>query len=130
MNKQMDWTDVAAAIPFGIENTVSRGNLKRRLGLSDRTVRKYIEKARENGVIIINLQNSEGYFKADETDLNNIARQFNQNENRAMSILVQQKFLRRILAKAGRMDGKKAIVLEEEEDIGNRIADEIIEKCF
>lgn len=130
MNKPIDWKDVAAVIPYGIENAVSRGTLKRQLGISDRAVRKNIEKARANGVLIINLQNSEGYFKTDETDLNNIAKQFNQNENRAMSILVQQKYLRRILKRAGRMDGKKAIVIDEEEDYGIQLAEEIIEKCF
>lgn len=116
MNKPIDWKDVAAVIPYGIENAVSRGTLKRVLGCSDRMVRKNIERARANGVIIINLQNSEGYFKTDESDLNNIAKQFNQNESRAMSILVQQKYLRRILVKAGRMDGKKAIVIGEKEE--------------
>lgn len=118
MNKPIGWEDVAAVIPFGIENAVSRGTLKRILGCSDRMVRKNIEKARANGVIIINLQNSEGYFKTDESDLNNIAKQYNQNESRAMSILVQQKYLRRILKNAGRMDGKKAVVLRETEEVG------------
>lgn len=71
----------------------TRKELSIRTGLTDRQVREEIEKARKNGAIILNLQDGKGYFLSDKKE--HLEQQYRQNNNRAMSILVQQKFLRR-----------------------------------
>jgi len=87
-------------IPVGRENAVSRIRLSEITGLSDRGNRREIEQARCRGVIIINLQDGVGYYRSDDVD--EMHKQYKQNENRAMSVLVQQKFLRSRLRAAGR----------------------------
>ena len=87
-------------IPFGRENAVSRDYLSMLLGVTDREMRKAIRQARNEGHIIINDQNGRGYYQSD--DLDHIARQYRQNQHRALSILVQQKHLRKRLKEAGR----------------------------
>lgn len=64
-------------------------------GMSDRLVRKAIEQARVDGNIIINLQDGRGYFVTEDPSV--LAHQYNINQSRAMSVLVQQKFIRRKL---------------------------------
>ena len=86
-------------IPVGRENAITRTQLCVASGLSDRKAREEIEQARRSGVIIVNAQDGAGYFRTD--DLEEIKRQYDQNEHRARSILVQQKFLRRRLKDAG-----------------------------
>lgn len=83
----------------GKENAISRPELARLSGLSDRVVRQAIEDARQDGHLIINRQDGSGYYIAE--DIRDIARQFEQNKRRALSILAQQKFLRRRLKAAG-----------------------------
>lgn len=78
-------------IPQGRESAVSRQALVDATGLTDRKVRKLIEVARRNGEIIINL--GTGYYTTDE--LPDLRRQYKANQNRAMAVLVQQKYLRR-----------------------------------
>lgn len=82
-------------IPEGKGKAVSRMQLRTLTGLSDRLVRKLIEDARNRGEIIINDQDGNGYYRSN--DINDIRRQYRQNHARAMSILVQQKHLRRKL---------------------------------
>ena len=91
---------LAAMIPFGRENAVSRGLLAAQMGVSDRRVRGYIEDARTEGLVIINAQDGRGYFQTD--DLNEIAQQYRQDTARAMSILKRRKTMRRMLKAAGR----------------------------
>lgn len=71
----------------------TRKELSIRTGLSDRKVRDEIERARRKGTIILNNQDGKGYFISE--DLEDLRNQYKQNNNRAMSILVQQKFIRR-----------------------------------
>lgn len=87
-------------MPYGRENAVSRSYLCQRTGMSDRAVRKEIEAARREGVIICNDQSGAGYFRTD--DLDEIERQYRSQRRRALSILAQQKYMRRILKDAGR----------------------------
>ena len=49
-------------IPFGKENAISRQQLERVTGLSDRDVREAISLARRN-TVILNLSNGKGYFQ-------------------------------------------------------------------
>ena len=80
-------------IGTGKENAVTREQLEMRMGLPDRTIRNMIETARREGVVIVNKGDGEGYYISD--DLNDIRQQYKMNNSRAMSILVQQKYLRR-----------------------------------
>ena len=63
----------------------------------DRTMRKMIETARQEGVVICNGQDGAGYFLP--TTKEELKRQFDQNESRALSIMRQQKFIRREMQK-------------------------------
>ena len=47
-------------VPYGHDNAVTRVELSRRTGLSDRDLRDQINKSEE---LIINLQDGKGYFK-------------------------------------------------------------------
>jgi DNA-binding transcriptional regulator LsrR (DeoR family) len=86
-------------IPEGKNNAITRKQLCNLTGLSDRKVRELIEQARRKGEIIINAQDGAGYFKTD--DLKEIQKQYQRNDRRAKSILVQQKYLRKRLKTAG-----------------------------
>ena len=94
-------------IPFGKENAVTRAHLRAATGLSDRKIREEIEQARRRGAIIINAQDGAGYYQSE--DIKDIAKQYRQNERRALSI-AQQKHLRKRLKEAGVMEGKKVVL--------------------
>lgn len=87
-------------IPFGRENAITREGLRLATGKPDRKIREEIEQARREGHIIINDQSGIGYYRTD--DLDEIGRQYRQNKRRALSILSQQKHMRRRLKAAGR----------------------------
>ena len=91
---------LAAAIPYGRDNAISRSMLAITMGTSDRRVRDLIEAARREGLIIINAQDGRGYYQTN--DLDEIARQYRQDTARAMSILKRRKTMRRLLKEAGR----------------------------
>jgi len=95
----METINIEDYIPHGRENAVTRLQLRQATGLNDRWVRKHIQTARQRGVIIANEQNGAGYYQTD--DIEEIAAQFRQNRSRAMTILTQQKHLRRRLKAAG-----------------------------
>ena len=80
-------------IGVGRENAVDRFRLMELTGLPDRKVRSLIEDARREGALIVNAQDGAGYYISE--DLGELKRQLNTNHSRAMSILVQQKYLRR-----------------------------------
>ena len=80
-------------IPRGRENAVTRAELVARLNLPDRTIRNMIEAARKNGALILNDQTGAGYYISE--DLGELKRQLRRNDNRAMSVLVQNVHLRR-----------------------------------
>ena len=93
---------IAAVIPFGKRNAMSRSLLAERLGLGDRQMRRAIEVARTEGIIILNDQDGRGYYQsADEEDL---GRQYRQDTDRALSILARRKQLRLILKEMGVLD--------------------------
>lgn len=80
-------------IGVGRENAVTREQLVERLRMPDRKVRNLIEDARREGALIVNAQDGAGYYISE--DLTELHRQYRSNHSRAMSILVQQKYLRR-----------------------------------
>lgn len=86
-------------IPVGRENAVTRRQLCELTGMRDRALRNAIEDARQNGEIIINAQDGRGYYRSEEPK--DLAGQYVRNRNRAMAILVQQKYIRRKLKAAG-----------------------------
>ena len=98
---------VADYIPEGKENAITRERLCAVTGLPDRKLREEIERARRRGEIIINAQDGAGYYRSE--DIRDIAKQYNTNERRALSILAQQKHLRKRLKAAGALQGKKVI---------------------
>lgn len=87
--------NVTDFIGIGKENAVTRGELVAILNLPDRQIRKLIQEARDRGEIIINAQDGAGYYKSD--DEGELKRQYLTNQNRAMSILRQQKHIRKKL---------------------------------
>lgn len=95
-------------IPAGKENAVTREQLCELTGLRDRAVRKLIEIARIEGAIIINEQDGAGYYISE--DPKDIRRQMEINRSRALSILRQQKYLRRKLEE---INGAGQITIEE-----------------
>ena len=80
-------------IGVGRQNAVTRAQLVERMRMPDRKVRNLIEEARREGALIVNAQDGAGYYISE--DLAELNRQYHTNHSRAMSILVQQKYLRR-----------------------------------
>ena len=74
------------------DKPITRRELVSLTGMTDRLVREAIEKARRDGNIIINLQDGKGYFTSKDPSV--LKRQYEINQSRAMSVLVQQKYLR------------------------------------
>ena len=93
--------NILSLIPQGKKNAISRNTLRCLADIDDRKMRGLIEQARRNGVIILNLQDGRGYYRPAPDELDDVLRQYKQNDRRAMSILVQQKHLRRALKQAG-----------------------------
>ena len=83
---------------IGSDKAITREQLCRLTGMSDRAVRKEIEALREEGIIIINRQDGKGYYISE--DPAEMARQYRQNHARAMAILRQQRHLRRKMKEA------------------------------
>lgn len=83
-------------LEIGKDKAKTREQLCELSGLCDRVVRREIEALRDEGVIIINNQDGRGYYISE--DVEEMQRQFRQNQARAMSILRQQKHLRRRMA--------------------------------
>ena len=93
--------NILSLIPQGKKNAISRTELRYIAQLNDRAMRELIEQERRNGAIILNLQDGRGYYRPAPDELDDVLRQYKQNDRRAMSILVQQKHLRRALKQAG-----------------------------
>jgi len=68
------------------------------MDMPDRKVRLIIEKARDEGCLILNKQDGKGYYLPE--NIEDIRKQYVQDKNRAMSILKRQKHMRRILKEA------------------------------
>ena len=77
------------------EKPISRHDLSKTLEISDRRARSWVQKAREEGMVICNTQDSSGYYLPSSVE--DLKRQYRQNQNRAISILRQQKYIKRRL---------------------------------
>jgi len=91
---------LASVIPFGRRNAIPRKALAEKLGISDRQMRKAVEDARNEGLIILCECNGRGYYQS--SDLNEIHVQYIQDTNRAMAILNRRRPMRELLKAAGR----------------------------
>ena len=90
---------ITSYIPTNKESAVSREMLCKWTGLSDRVVRSMIEKARNEGVMILNF--GQGYYISEDVD--ELQRYYAQERRRAVSILCRLKTLRKKLKEAGRL---------------------------
>ena len=88
-----------ATLHEGKENAVGRKALACQMNMSDRAVRSLIEKAREEGCLILNQQDGSGYYLPN--DMDDIYSQYKQDTSRALSILKRRKHMRKILKEAG-----------------------------
>lgn len=59
---------VAAKIPYGKENAVSRAMLSMELGITDRKLRWAIAEANKQGIAIVSLDGKRGYFQPETLD--------------------------------------------------------------
>lgn len=76
---------------------VPRKVLSVECAMSDRKVRKEIERLRMAGVFIANNQDGNGYRLIDENDLAGLSEQYRQMRGRALNILKQTTPLRRAI---------------------------------
>ena len=86
-------------MPTGRKNAITRKELCRITGLSDRQAREHISQARRN-TPIINLQDGDGYFipdPSDNGDMNLLKRYVRQEEARLKSIGWSLKAARKIM---------------------------------
>lgn len=80
-------------LEIGSDRAKTREQLCKLSGMCDRAVRAEIEKLRNEGIIIINRQDGKGYYISEDPVEMEI--QLRQNHARAMSILRQQRHLRK-----------------------------------
>ena len=90
---------LAAMIPWGRARAISREALATALQTSDRQMRKMIENARNEGLIVLNAQDGSGYYQS--ADVAELAAQYRQDTARAMAILKRRKHLRKVLKEEG-----------------------------
>lgn len=92
--------NIAEFIPIGKENAISRSQLVKLTGLSDRIIRDMIALERRN-TAILNLQNGAGYYIPSESDRADIERYVRQEEARAKSIFWSLRGAKTALRKCG-----------------------------
>lgn len=90
---------LAQMIPWGRARAISREALAAALQTSDRQMRRMIEVARNEGLIVLNAQDGSGYYQS--ADVSELAAQYRQDTARAMAILKRRKHLRLILKQEG-----------------------------
>ena len=81
------------------KHPMTRAELARRMGMSDRTMRKTIQQARMCGYLILNDQDGRGYYLGSDT--RDMERQYRQDTSRALSVLKRRKPLREKLKETG-----------------------------
>lgn len=79
---------------------VTRKKLVELTGKGDRAVRESITKERLKGKVIINMQDGKGYFLPDNMDV--LEKWYEGERGRALILLAQLKFARRLLKENGR----------------------------
>ena len=93
--------NIVDLIPYGKENAVNREDLLNRcilhcIAYSDRGMRKQIEDARKN-TVILNMQNGAGYFRPTKDDLPELRHYIAQEHDRSMAILHNLKMAKNVL---------------------------------
>ncbi len=78
---------------------VERGELAEMVNMTDRQMRRQIQRERQEGRPIINFQDGYGYFVSDTTTA--IMHQYKLNQSRMIALSKQQKHLRKALKLAG-----------------------------
>lgn len=96
-----DAKTVINLLGFGRKNALSRAALAALTDMTDRKVRRAIESARRDGLIIISAEDGSGYYFSN--DLDKIERQYRIDYARAKSLLYRLKTMRKMLRKAGRV---------------------------
>ena len=91
--------DLMATLQKGHEYAISRQRLAKEMDMSDRAVRALIEKARDEGCLIMNKQDGKGYYLPNSIE--DITYQYWQDTNRALAILKRRKTMRKLLKEAG-----------------------------
>lgn len=92
------WAEIN--IPKGKEYAIQKETLCVLTGKTERAVRKHIQKARDDGVMIVNDMDSNGYYISE--DLDEIERQYKRDKSRALAILKRLKSMRKFLKENGR----------------------------
>lgn len=77
--------NIISLIPFGQDNAISRKNLRSLCGLSDRIMRKEIEKTRRE-YAILNAQDGSGYFRPMPEEKPLVERWLRQERSRERSV--------------------------------------------
>lgn len=95
----MAMRDITEYLPKSREAAISRKSLCEATGLTDRLVRELIEKARQDGAMILSAD--KGYYISE--DLDEIEHFYRREDRRARSIHYRLKTARRILKAAGRL---------------------------
>jgi len=84
---------------WGHANAIPRPALSRKLGTTDRHIRRLVEAARAQGALICNDQDGRGYFLA-ETD-EEVLRQYRQDDARVKATCVRRAPFHRYLKERG-----------------------------
>lgn len=84
----------------GKENAVTRENLCLLSNLNDRQVRRMIGQLKDEGLVIVNDRDGEGYYVTDDLDV--IEKEYKAVTSMAMTLLKRRKNIRKILKEAGR----------------------------
>lgn len=80
---------LAGVLKYGHKNAIKREDLCEALGVSDRKMRKMVERAKRDGLAICNDGDDDGYYIADTPE--EYDRQYQRIYHRAMSMMVQLK---------------------------------------
>lgn len=92
---------LSSMIPHGKENAITRASLKTKLGVGDRTMRRAIEAARKDGLLIVNDGDGAGYYQVSDDDLPHLSRQYWQDTARISAISKRRKHMKKILKDSG-----------------------------
>lgn len=80
---------LASVLKYGHKNAIKREELCEILGVSDRKMRKMVERAKRDGLAVCNDGDDDGYYIADTPE--EYDRQYQRIYHRAMSMMVQLK---------------------------------------
>ena len=94
--------DIAEYIPYGADNAITRDELLKVAayfveGITDRGMRRLLEVSKQNGNIIINMQDGRGYFRPETRE--EIEMYIRQEERRAKTIHFNLKAAKKALRK-------------------------------